>query len=283
MPTTGTIPIVTVVDDDLITADLWMDEFQNISNLMVPSGIDDYSASNGEMQTETDPYPGDVVSRPTSLQGELERLRFQVNQIIGKTYWYQDPTLSLEALKEAFVLTGEIRAYAGDSAPSGWLLCDGSAVSRTTYDDLFALVGERFGQGDNVTTFNIPDYRGQFLRGRDGGVARDPNAASRTAMATGGATGDAVGSIQADATSLPTTSFTTDDPGNHNHENGSNTLLMRKSGSNTPASLDSSGSEIDVVNTAEIQPSGSHTHTVTGGGDSETRPTNSYVNYLIKY
>lgn len=61
---------------------------------------------------------------------------------------------------------GSVQAYAGSVAPEDWLICDGRAVSRTTYADLFVALGTTHGQGDNSTTFNLPDYRGQFLRGR---------------------------------------------------------------------------------------------------------------------
>lgn len=53
--------------------------------------------------------------------------------------------------------------------------CDGRAISRETYHELFALIGTAFGSGDNLTTFNIPDYRGLFLRGWSGGSGRDSN------------------------------------------------------------------------------------------------------------
>lgn len=69
----------------------------------------------------------------------------------------------LEAL--AVVPAGTISAYGGASAPSGWLLCDGSAVSRTTYADLFTALGTTFGTGDGSTTFNVPDLRGRFPLG----------------------------------------------------------------------------------------------------------------------
>lgn len=62
--------------------------------------------------------------------------------------------------------TGSIMPFAGASTPSGWLFCDGSAVSRATYSDLFTAIGEAYGQGDNATTFNLPDLRYSFLRGR---------------------------------------------------------------------------------------------------------------------
>lgn len=55
------------------------------------------------------------------------------------------------------------------------LPCDGRAISRTTYADYFSLIGTTFGAGDGSTTFNIPDYRGMFLRGWDGGSGRDKN------------------------------------------------------------------------------------------------------------
>jgi phage-related tail fiber protein len=56
---------------------------------------------------------------------------------------------------------GEMRDYAGTTAPTGWLLADGSAVSRTTYASLFAVVGTTYGAGNGTTTFNIPDMRGR--------------------------------------------------------------------------------------------------------------------------
>jgi microcystin-dependent protein len=66
--------------------------------------------------------------------------------------------------------TGCVLPYAGTTAPEGWLLCDGSAVSRTEFSALFAVVSTSHGIGDGSTTFNIPDYRYQVPRGR-GGVA----------------------------------------------------------------------------------------------------------------
>lgn len=54
---------------------------------------------------------------------------------------------------------GSITMFAGGSAPAGWLLCDGTAVSRTTYAALFGVIGTTFGVGDNSTTFNLPDMR----------------------------------------------------------------------------------------------------------------------------
>lgn len=63
---------------------------------------------------------------------------------------------------------GMIFPYAGSSAPTGFLLCDGSAVSRTTYADLFALISTTYGSGDGSTTFNVPNLKGRFPLGYAG-------------------------------------------------------------------------------------------------------------------
>ncbi len=60
-----------------------------------------------------------------------------------------------------FDIVGEIKMYGGATAPSGWLICDGSAVSRTTYAGLYNAIGATFGAGDGSTTFNLPDMRGR--------------------------------------------------------------------------------------------------------------------------
>lgn len=66
---------------------------------------------------------------------------------------------------------GFIQPYAGASAPTGWLLCDGSAVSRTTYSALFGLIGTNYGAGDGSTTFNVPNLKGRFPLGYASGAA----------------------------------------------------------------------------------------------------------------
>lgn len=62
---------------------------------------------------------------------------------------------------------GAISEYAGATAPTNWLICDGSAISRTTYADLFNVIGTRYGTGDGSTTFNLPDLRGRVSVGLD--------------------------------------------------------------------------------------------------------------------
>lgn len=61
---------------------------------------------------------------------------------------------------------GSVISYAGSAAPQGWLLCDGSAVSRESYADLFAVLGTSYGVGDSSVTFNLPDFQGNVPVGR---------------------------------------------------------------------------------------------------------------------
>lgn len=63
--------------------------------------------------------------------------------------------------------------FGGEKAPAGWLSCNGAAVSRTAYAQLFDAIGTIYGEGDGSSTFNLPDMRGEFLRGLDEGRGVD--------------------------------------------------------------------------------------------------------------
>lgn len=71
-------------------------------------------------------------------------------------------------------LVGQVCYFALPNAPTGFLPLDGRAISRTTYAALFAAIGTTYGSGDGSTTFNLPDARGEFLRGVDNGRGVDP-------------------------------------------------------------------------------------------------------------
>ncbi len=68
---------------------------------------------------------------------------------------------------------GAVLFFAMNAAPSGYLVCNGSAVSRTAFATLFSKIGTLYGSGDGSTTFNLPDLRGEFIRGWDGGKGVD--------------------------------------------------------------------------------------------------------------
>lgn len=90
---------------------------------------------------------------------------------------------------------GAQMAWGGAAAPTGWLLCYGQAVSRTTYALLFVVLGGAYGSGDNATTFNVPDKRGRVSAGKDdmGGAA-----ANRLTNGVSGVTGTTLGAVGGD-------------------------------------------------------------------------------------
>jgi microcystin-dependent protein len=148
---------------------------------------------------------------------------------------------------------GEIITFAGTTCPTFSLAADGSAVSRSTYSSLFTAISTRYGTGDGSTTFNLPDYRGYFLRGFDNGAGNDPDAASRT-NAGGGATGDAVGTKQGDQNDA------------HTHN-----ITIRNT-SNDQSVSSGSASAADDANSSG---------TTSSSGGNEARPRNINVLYCI--
>jgi Phage Tail Collar Domain len=178
---------------------------------------------------------------------------------------------------------GLIISFAGPSnkLPAGWALCDGKAVGRTDplFANLFLAIGTLHGNGDGVSTFNLPDLRGRFMRGADVGAGHDPEAASRVASNPGGATGDSVATLQGGSTKRAVVPMGTDTQGSHTHGYSGNALVWDVGGPGQAANLGGGGQAFPAL---VLTNAGAHTHTVTSGGDTETRPVNVGVNYIIK-
>lgn len=94
--------------------------------------------------------------------------------------------------------SGLVAYFARSTAPAGWLKANGAAISRTAYADLFAAIGTTFGAGDGVNTFNLPDMRGEFIRGLDDGRGVDTGRTIGSSQATGvpNITGYVLGSVE---------------------------------------------------------------------------------------
>lgn len=178
-----------------------------------------------------------------------------------------------------FVTTGMVIPYAGGSAPTGWLLCYGQAVSRETYASLFAVCGTTYGAGDGVNTFNVPDLRGRMIIGPD---AMGGGAASRVAAAD--SPGDVGGAEEADLS--------------HTHTTGDHTLTeaeMPTHSHTTPfarvapawASIAANSLVNDgSTNTGTTGGGQAHNHGNTGSAGSATQAImNPYcaINYIIRY
>lgn len=104
----------------------------------------------------------------------------------------QQSTLDqLKAIKDIFTPVGAMLLYGGINPPNGYLLCDGQAVARTAYPELFAIIGVAFGKGDGITTFNLPDFRGRVPAGYIGGANNLLTKANALAIGGVGGTTDA--------------------------------------------------------------------------------------------
>ena len=190
--------------------------------------------------------------------------------------------------------SGVVFPFAGTTAPYGYLVCDGSAVSRSDYPALFVSLGTSHGQGDGSTTFNLPDYRGRFMRGVDGVAGNDPDKASRTAIAAGGNTGNAVGSAQGHG--FQTHTHAQDAPVHFTVNSGlssastvtNTTTATRGSAAglgNYDYLMGNTASAADVGKSQSVTASNQNA-TATGANSqvtaNETRPVNVNVNYIVK-
>lgn len=153
------------------------------------------------------------------------------------------------------VPTGGIIVWTTNTEPTGFLLCYGQAVSRTTYAALFAVVSTTFGVGDGSTTFNVPDFRGRFPLGQDdmGGSSADRVVAAEA---------DTIGS----ASGAETHTLTSGEMPSHTH------TTPLGSGGTTGSRQTTSGNAVNAVATGSTG----------GGGAHDIMNPYMTLNYIIK-
>ena len=157
--------------------------------------------------------------------------------------------------------TASMMPFAGTSAPTGWLFCDGSAVSRTTYAALFAVVSTRYGVGDGSTTFNLPDLRSRFVRG---------------AASTGSLSGSTAGADSHTHTGSAASA------GAHTHSFSATTSASANETVNdaSPTQSVATNSHTHTVS-GTTGSDGAHTHTVSADSSSNV-PVHLAFNWIIK-
>lgn len=147
--------------------------------------------------------------------------------------------------------TGDLKWTSRQSAPAGWLVADGSSVSRSAYPALFAAIGIVYGAGDGASTFNLPDYTGKFMMGSDNSHPRG---------SVGGTTGvqmtAAMLTAHAHSINHNHDAVTSSSDGNHDHA-----LAVNNVDGNSFERLRKADTGGDL-NRSAIAPDGSHTHTV---------------------
>lgn len=124
-------------------------------------------------------YPGRVKLTPVSGTANLYDMERQEGEVyeegtILNAENLNNPSITSLRVGESVItdeLAGVIQMFAGSTAPNGWLICNGAAVSRSDYATLFRVIGTTYGGGDGSTTFNLPDLRGRFPIGVGNGDA----------------------------------------------------------------------------------------------------------------
>ena len=137
---------------------------------VMPAQINPFNLTNAK----TTPAASDLITLSDSAAA---------NALVKMTYANLVPAGS-------GAITGEMRMWGTVTPPTGWLICDGSAINRTTYAALFAVIGTTYGTGDGSTTFNIPDFRGRAPIGAGTGSATGATAHTLGATPTSGASGE---------------------------------------------------------------------------------------------
>lgn len=202
---------------------------------------------------------GDGLSKlsVTTPDGDTEPVANLDEAIKQIKAYLKDSSVGPEALINATYPVGMVVMTACTSAPSGWLMCDGTAIARTTYAELFTKIGTVYGPGDNSTTFNLPNFSGRSPVGV--GVSEATGATSRTL-------GEKVGN--------QTISLTIDQLPEHNHE--------LKFGLEDGAG----GSQLRMMydaNTAQYGTSSRTSETTGANASIDITPPLLGINFMIKY
>jgi len=202
-----------------------------------------------------------------ALTGNLTLVGAPTTDNMASTKKYVDDQIAAIPGASDPTPAGTIIYSARSTAPTGYLKANGAAVSRTTYATLFAAIGTTYGAGNGSTTFNLPDLRGEFIRGFDDGKGVD--------------SGRTLGSTQTDQ--------------NKQHNHGGTTSTKSLTGTFTPGShvtnptgVFSDGGNVnspeegDFANGRRVDLDVSHNHTISNDGGTESRPRNIALLACIK-
>jgi microcystin-dependent protein len=161
---------------------------------------------------------------------------------------------------------GLLSPFAGATAPTGWLLCYGQAVSRTTYAALWAAIGPQWGNGDGSTTFNLPDMRGRTTAGGD---AMGGSAANRITVGGSGIAGASIGNSGGSETHTLTSAQI---PAHTHPINGGNSYFLMRT----------TGGSVGLTSGTGLADTVSNTSSNSGGGAHNNVQPTAIVNYIIK-
>lgn len=196
---------------------------------------------------------------------------------------------------------GEIKHFGRTSAPPGYLVCDGSAISRTGYPDLFAAIGTTWGAGNGATTFNLPDLvtNNRYLRASGGSLSVGQTQADDIKPHSHTASGSTSVSLSIAGDGAWTPSISISDP-THSHQAGAPNAIVVVAGTGISFSAGTGLGTVNSTNnsatgiTATSSSIGNHTHsgssasastnvTVNNSSGTETRPHSAIALVCIRY
>ena len=202
-------------------------------------------------------FVANTLAEVDEVNENFETLRLGVNGNEAKignlstlsTVQKNNLVAAINEVLESIIAVGSIITIVHNNIPDGYLLCNGAAVSRTSYARLFTSIGTTYGSGDGITTFKIPDFRGYFLRGYKSGTT------------------NAIGTPQAGGLPNITGTIT-------NTYRGTCTGAFYQNGSSSDGGDDKTtfGVGFDASRCSSLY-----------GAANEVRPMNHAVNFCIKY
>lgn len=273
--------------DDVIQAERVDDEFNNVTTGLTQARTAAATADDKAV-TASAKATTEANAARSAVRGGVE----EAYDTLKKLYdWVKGITDSLRTDVDRSAPAGQMALFFNSTAPSGWLHCNGAAVSRTTHAALFAAIGTRFGAGDGSTTFNLPDCRDEFFRGAGAtavGIKGEQSVQSHTHTASATAAGSHNHGGSAGANGAHTHTGTALSAGEHSHggnywysaNGGGGSGSTTRSGQNV-TSTESAGAHTHALSingaanhSHTISADGSHTHavTVSATGSAETRP-----------
>lgn len=186
---------------------------------------------------------------------------------------------------------GVVEAFAGSNAPNGWLICDGSQVSRALFPELFSVIGTTYGSGDGFTTFTLPDLRGRTIAGKDGVNNMNNGPTNRLTSSHFGASGTALGNSGGNEAHTLTTaqlaahSHGVNDPSHrHGPSGGEGMNRYWQSSTGAGAVVQAGGSyqgNNSIIYTGWASTGISIQNNGSGNAHNNTQPT-MILNYIIK-